>query len=319
MRPTSTSRWRRYCAAPDNDGVDAELIGREREQAQLQVWVTEALAGRGSLVLLGGEAGVGKTTLVQHSLANSGLQVLEGFAVQGGTSPFGPIVEALRSYLRAEGEPLIEGPLAAHLAMLLPELGPPAAAGDRATLFEAIRQALAEIAARCPTALFLDDLQWADDATPELLGALARTVDSHPLLMLGAFRSDELPRGHPIRGLRSELRRVGRLRQLTVEPLDAEASATLLEQTLGRVAPSLRRAVYDRTDGVPFYVRELGSALAASGRLVAGPSGLELSAGKDVPLPDSVRDAVLLRAAGLTDEARDAVAASAVAGQTIDP
>ena len=319
MRPTSTSRWRRYCAAPDNDGVDAELIGREREQAQLQVWVTEALAGRGSLVLLGGEAGVGKTTLVQHSLANSGLEVLEGFAVQGGTSPFGPIVEALRSYLRAEGEPLIEGPLAAHLAMLLPELGPPAAGGDRATLFEAIRQALAEIAARCPTALFLDDLQWADDATPELLGALARTVDSHPLLMLGAFRSDELPRGHPIRGLRSELRRVGRLRQLTVEPLEAEASATLLEQTLGRVAPSLRRAVYDRTDGVPFYVRELGSALAASGRLVAGPSGLELSAGKDVPLPDSVRDAVLLRAAGLTDETRDAVAASAVAGQTIDP
>ncbi|HEY6681854.1 MAG TPA: AAA family ATPase, partial [Propionibacteriaceae bacterium] len=299
--------------------MDAELIGREREQAQLQVWVTEALARRGSLVLLGGEAGVGKTTLVQHSLANSGLQVIEGFAVQGGTSPFGPIVEALRSYLRAGGEPLLEGPLAAHLAMLLPELGPPAAAGDRATLFEAIRQALAEIAARCPTALFLDDLQWADDATPELLGALARTVDSHPLLMLGAFRSDELPRGHPIRELRSELRRVGRLRQLTVEPLDAEASATLLEQTLGRVAPSLRRAVYDRTDGVPFYIRELGSALAASGRLVAGPAGLELSAGEDVPLPDSVRDAVLLRAAGLSDEARDAVAASAVAGQTIDP
>jgi DNA-binding NarL/FixJ family response regulator len=299
--------------------VNAELIGRDREQAQLQVWVTEALAARGSLVLLGGEAGVGKTTLVQHSLADSGLQILEGFAVQGGTTPFGPIVEALRCYLRAGGQPLIEGPLAAHLAMLLPELGTPAPGGDRATLFEAIRQALAEIAARCPTAIFLDDLQWADDATPELLGALARTLDSHPLLLLGAFRSDELPRGHPIRGLRSELRRVGRLRQLTVEPLAAEPSATLLEQTLGRVAPSLRRAVYDRTDGVPFYIRELGSALAASGRLVAGPSGLELLAGEDVPLPDSVRDAVLLRAAGLTDEARDAVAAAAVAGQMIDP
>jgi DNA-binding NarL/FixJ family response regulator len=299
--------------------VDEELIGREREQTQLQAWLTEALAGRGSLVLLGGEAGVGKTTLVQRSLADSGLQILEGFAVQGGTSPFGPVVEALRSYLRAGGEPLLEGPLAAHLAMLLPELGMAAPAADRATLFEAIRQALAVIAARCPTALFLDDLQWADDATPELLGALARSVDSHPLLLLGAFRSDELPRGHAIRRLRSELRRAGRLRQLTVEPLDAEASATLLEQTLGTVAPSLRRAVYDRTDGVPFFVRELGSALAASGRLVPGPSGLELSAGEDVPLPDSVRDAVLLRAAGLTDDAREAVATAAVAGQTIDP
>ena len=144
--------------------------------------------------------------------------------------------------------------------MLLPELGPPAAAGDRATLFEAIRQALAAIAARRPTVLFLDDLQWADDATPELLGALARSLDLEPLLVLGAFRSDELPRGHSVRGLRSELRRASRLRQITVEPFDAEASAALLEQTLGTVAPSLRRAVFDHTDGVPFFVRELGSA-----------------------------------------------------------
>jgi predicted ATPase len=100
--------------------VDEELIGREDEQAQLQAWVTEALAGRGSLVLLGGEAGVGKTTLVQHSLATSELQVLEGFAVEGDTSPFGPVVEALRSYLRTGGAPLLEGPLASHLGCAAP-------------------------------------------------------------------------------------------------------------------------------------------------------------------------------------------------------
>src|SRR4029453_18342917 len=72
------------------------------------------------------------------------------------------------------------------------------------------------------------------------------------------------------------------------------------------------RAVFDRTDGVPFFVNELGSALAASGRLEAGPYGLELLEGEDVPLPDSVRDAVLLRAARLFGDAR--VAALAVAG-----
>jgi predicted ATPase len=175
------------------------------------------------------------------------------------------------------------------------------------------------MAARRPTALFLDDLQWSDDATPELLAALARWVDSQPLLLVGSFRSDELPRGHAIRRLRSELRRAGRLRQVTVEPLDAEASAALLERTLWTVAPSLRRMVFDRTDGVPFFVRELGSALAARGRLVPGPYGLELLEGEDVPVPDSVRDAVLLRAAGLTDDAREAVATAAVAGQTFDP
>jgi DNA-binding NarL/FixJ family response regulator len=299
---------------------DQLLIGREREQAQLRAWAADALAGRGSLVLLAGEAGVGKTTLARRALAGSGLEVLEGVGVQGGTSAFGPVVEVLRAHLRIEGGgPLVEGPLAAHLALLLPELGPPAAEGDRATLFEAIRLALAAIAARRPAALLLDDLQWADDATLELLAALARSLDTQPLLVLGVFRSDELPRDHPIRRLRSELRRAGRLRQVTVEPLEAEATAALLERTLGAAGPSLRRAVFDRTDGVPFFVNELGSALAASGRLEAGPYGLELLEGEDVPLPDSVRDAVLLRAAGLSDDARVAVLTAAVAGQTFDP
>jgi hypothetical protein len=214
---------------------DQLLIGREREQAQLRAWAADALAGRGSLVLLAGEAGVGKTTLARRALAGSGLEVLEGVGVQGGTSAFGPVVEVLRAHLRIEGGgPLVEGPLAAHLALLLPELGPPAAEGDRATLFEAIRLALAAIAARRPAALLLDDLQWADDATLELLAALARSLDTQPLLVLGAFRSDELPRDHPIRRLRSELRRAGRLRQVTVEPLEAEATAALLERTWGR-------------------------------------------------------------------------------------
>ena len=301
-------------------GVDDQLIDREREQARLQAWAAEALAGRGSLVLLAGETGVGKTSLARRALAGAGLEVLEGVGAQGGTSAFGPVVEVLRAHLRSEGGgPLVEGPLAAHLALLLPELGPPAAEGDRATLFEAIRLALAAIAARGPAALFLDDLQWADDATLELLGALARSLDTQALLVLGAYRSDELRRDHPIRRLRSELRRAGRLRQVTVEPLGAEATATLLERTLGAAGPSLRRAVFDRTDGVPFFVNELGSALAAGGRLQAGLSGLELLEGEDVPLPDSVRDAVLLRAAGLSDDARAAVLTAAVAGQTFDP
>ncbi|HEV2920669.1 MAG TPA: AAA family ATPase, partial [Actinomycetota bacterium] len=301
-------------------GVDDQLIGREREQARLQAWAAEALAGRGSLVLLAGEAGVGKTSLARRALAGAGLEVLEGVGAQGGTSAVGPVVEVLRAHLRSQGGgPLVEGPLAAHLALLLPELGPPAAGGDRATLFEAIHQALAAISARRPAALFLDDLQWADDATLELLAALARSLDTQPLLVLGAFRSDELPRDHPIRRLRSELRRAGRLRQVTVEPLEAEATAALLERTLGAAGPSLRRAVFDRTDGVPFFVNELGSALAASGRLEAGPDGLELRDGEDVPLPDSVREAVLLRAAGLSDDARAAVMAAAVAGLAFNP
>jgi AAA ATPase domain len=128
------------------------------------------------------------------------------FATPGGASAFGPLVEVLRAYHRSTGGPFIDGPLAAHLALLLPELGPAEREGDSATLFEAIRLALATIAAQQPTALFLDDLQWADDATIELLPALARTLPEQPMLILAAYRSDELPRAHPIRRMRGELK-----------------------------------------------------------------------------------------------------------------
>jgi tetratricopeptide (TPR) repeat protein len=117
---------------------------------------------------------------------------------------------------------------------------------------------------------------------------------------LAAYRSDELPRAHPIRRMRSELRRSGRLQQVVVEPLDAAATAALVDQSLGPATPALCRVVFDRTDGIPLYVAELAAALAASGRLQQGPSGLELLDGAEVPLPDSVRDAVLVRATGIS-------------------
>lgn len=200
-----------------------------------------------------------------------------------------------------------------------PELGPATRNGDPATLFEAIRRALATIAARQPTAIFLDDLQWADDATLEMLPALARTLPEQPLLILAAYRSDKLPRAHPIRRMRSELRRSGRLQQVVVEPLDAAATAELVDQTLGPATPALRRVVFDRTDGIPLSVTELAAALAASGRLQQGPSGLELLDGAEVPLLDSVRDAILVRATGLSDDARASAIAAAVAGPMFDP
>src|SRR6266511_2010100 len=154
--------------------MDDQLIGWEYERAQLEACLAEARAGRGSLVLFAGEAGVGKTLLARWVLAGSGFTVLEGFGIQAGTSAYGLVVALLWSHLRSDGGGrLIEGPLAAHLAVLLPELGPPGPEGDRATLFEAIRLSLAAIADRHPAAVFLDDLHWADDATLELLPALA--------------------------------------------------------------------------------------------------------------------------------------------------
>ena len=247
--------------------------------------------------------------------------------MQTGGQAFGPLVDVLRSYLRSAGpidrslvaDHIAGAPLGPRLAPLLPELGAAAPDVDGVAPDEALVQALTTLARRHPTCLFLDDLHWADDATLELLPALARRLGDVPLLVVGAFRSDELPRGHAVRRLRSELRRSGQLHQLLLEPLGPAATAALVEATIGPPAPALARAVFDRTDGIPFFVKELATALAAGGRLQPGPSGLELAGGDEVPLPESVRDAVLLRASGLSDTARQAVLAASVAGQSFDP
>jgi ATP/maltotriose-dependent transcriptional regulator MalT len=262
---------------------------------------------------------VGKSMLVKAVLEDLGRDALEGEGNQDGAPPFGPIVAVLRQ-LHRRGGLEIEEPLRTHLAALLPELGHQPEVGDRATLFEAIRSALVLAASHRPITVFLDDLQWADHATLELLPPLARSLLGEPVAIVAAYRSDDIPRAHPLRRMRAELRRAGRLREIVVEPFDASTTAELLAATLEtEPSPALSAAVFDRTDGLPFFVEELGSALTTGGRLRPGSRGLDLVEGQDLPLPDSVRDAVLLRAADLSQDTRAAAMAAAVAGQEFSP
>ena len=157
------------------------FVGRDAERAQLEAALARVAAGAGSLVLLGGEAGIGKTRLAEEVLRDADEIAFVRGAATPGCSPFGPVVGALRAFLRAEPDGLAEcGPLSPHLALLLPELGPGRASDDRATLFEAVRCGLVAMVRRRPTAMLLDDLQWSDEATLELLARWARASTSCP-------------------------------------------------------------------------------------------------------------------------------------------
>jgi DNA-binding CsgD family transcriptional regulator len=296
------------------------LVGREDEREALSQAVERARRGNGSLLLLSGEAGVGKTRLAEEVAAGSADLVLRGAANSGARAPYGPLVALLRCYLRANPHGLEgESRLRPHLAILLPELGAQASASDRATLTEAIRCALERVAGEGHAVMILDDLQWSDEATLELLATLGEALEEMPLLLIAAYRSDGLPRDHMLRWLRNELRRGGRLAEMTLAPLDSDGTAQVLAQLLGG-EPSrlLVAALHDRTQGVPFFVEEMARALLASGRLQPGSRGLELAGSGDVPVPETIRDAVLLSLAQLSDEGRAAAEAAAVVGQSVD-
>ena len=293
------------------------LIGRESEQTELNRALGVAIQGKGGLLLLAGEAGMGKTCLAEACLGRSDLAVFRGEASETATAAYGPIVTVLRAYLRANptGDFSGCGSLADFLPLLLPELGPAPADSDQATLFEAIRCAFETIARRGPAAIFLDDLQWADNATLELLSTLPVTLEQERLLIVGAYRSDEIPRGHPMRRLRSDLHRSRQLREIVVEPLDEAGTAYLIEQVLGQAPkPTLVAALYGPTQGIPLFVEELAMALVETGRLRQGQAGLELSPDEYLPIPDTLRDAVLLRLDGLSPAAENLLEIAAVAG-----
>lgn len=295
------------------------LVGRADELAQLNETAQRARQGHGSIILLAGEAGVGKSTLAAEAAAGFD-QALWGSASDGATVSYGPIVEALRSRLRADPDALAEcGPLLPHLALLLPELGEAASESERATIFEAIRCALAHLGETTPTVVVLDDLQWSDETTLELLAALAGALEQLPVLVIGAYRSDGLPRDHRLRWLRNELRRDGQLQELSLDALDRPAVGELLGELLPEApSPALVRTVHDRTMGSPFFVEELIGALNARNALRPGRRGLELAERDEVPVPDSIREAVLVGISDLSPEAREAAETAAVIGQQVD-
>jgi DNA-binding CsgD family transcriptional regulator len=278
------------------------LVGRQAELSCLEQSLERARGGAGSLVLLAGEAGVGKTRLGAALAAGSEALVLWGRASRSAAAPYGPVIAALRSCLRTEPGALDGyGPLRPHLALLLPELGDPAPASDSATVSEAVRGAFAYLAHDRTVLLMLDDLHWSDDATLELLAALAEPLGEESMLVVGTYRSDGLPRDHALRQLRHELRRDGRFHELTLAPLALTESAELLAGILGAApAPSVARAIHERARGVPFFVEELARATDA---------GL---------VPETIRDAVLMRTSELSDAALEAAQAAAVAGETFD-
>lgn len=226
--------------------VSPVFVGRQAELAALNEAFAQACDGTAATVLLGGEAGVGKTRLTAsfaEHVTRDGAHVLLGGCVELSTEglAYAPFTAAIRQLVRECGAGKVAALLpeggARDLARLLPEFGEPSGDHDgetaRARLFEQILNLLERLAEHRPVVLVIEDIHWADRSSRDLIAFLSRNLRAAPVLMVLTYRSDELHRQHPLRPVLAELGRVEGVLRLDLPRLTQDEVAAQMTGILG--------------------------------------------------------------------------------------
>ncbi|NEK57649.1 AAA family ATPase [Geodermatophilus sabuli] len=306
---------------------DRPLVGRAEELTRLLAAVDRALEGRAGGVLLAGDAGVGKTRLLDELSARAagrGIRVLTGHCVDLGDVglPYLPFVDLLRP-VTAEpagvspvGQPALAAMLEGRSALVSPEL-PAGDAADlgrplrhlgsrpllddgRLQLFEAVATVLAELGSGTPLLVVLEDVHWADSSSRDLLRYLLSRLAEEPVVLVVSYRADDLHRRHPLRPLLAELVRLPGVERLELGPLPDAAVGELVRGLAAGAPESTVEDVVARAEGNAFYAEEL---------LAAGLAG--------ETLPLALTDVLLARVEQLGEAAQRVLRVAAVAGRRV--
>ncbi|HET8620525.1 MAG TPA: AAA family ATPase [Acidimicrobiales bacterium] len=294
------------------------FVGRRAELAALTDAFGAATQGRGTVALVAGEAGVGKSRLVGEVTAHArrrDARVLVGqcLDLEEGGLPYAPVVDILRTLERDLTDPegaATLGPLRAVLGRDLPAgaggdhgAGAPGDPLGQARLFELLLTVVDRLVADRPLVLVVEDLHWADRSTLDLVSLLASNTRTLPVLLLTTYRRDDVPRRHPLRSLAAELVRRGAV-AVRLDRLGPGEVAELLGELLAEPpAPEVVASVVERSDGNPLFVEELAAALADD---------------PGAPMPPHLRDAVIGRVEHMPDEAAAVLRAGAVGGRQVE-
>jgi DNA-binding CsgD family transcriptional regulator/tetratricopeptide (TPR) repeat protein len=331
--------------------LSPSMFGREAQLGELERALEQVRAGTGRLVFVAGEAGIGKTRLVQEFVARApaGTLVAQGQCFdEDPAEPFAPFRELLRGMLpsrRPEDLLRAAGPWAAELGWLLPvfeeqEKGrkreeesrgsssvssspllpfSPSVVGEKRRLFEAIFRVLRPVDEQCRIVV-LEDLHWSDQTSQELIAFLARAIAHERVLLIGTYRADELNRRHPFAHLIAGLMRERLYHEVRLVPLTLAEMSQLLEATLGRpLPPAFAAALYERTEGNPFFAEEVLGALLDNGRLDTVLQAARERRRLDLAeIPLSVRDSIQHRTAGLDQATLQTLRHAAVIGRRFD-
>jgi predicted ATPase/class 3 adenylate cyclase len=305
-----------------------ELVGRGVELGRLvDAWASASTSGR-RVVLVAGEPGVGKTRLVKELAAqvhDEGGVVLLGRCDDAVRAPLRPVAEIVRFAVQ-HSEGLLDGLLPRHRGLLERLVHGEAAAGADGVVeaFEwhaAFDAFLAELTCEAPVLVVFDDLHWADPATVLLVRHLAVDPSESEVLVVGTYRDTDLDRTHPLADTLADLRRASGVERVLLRGLDAAGTAALVAAWAGHEAPeAFVAAVFEETEGNPFFVGEVLQHLAETGALLRDHDGTWTSSGPlgELGIPEGVRETVGRRLAQLGAATNELLSVAAVAGREFD-
>jgi tetratricopeptide (TPR) repeat protein len=310
------------------------FVARDEQLAALRGRVAAAIDGNGSLVLIGGEPGVGKTALVRQLIREAeqrgALAVFGRCYESEGTVAYSPFVEMLEQALSLMPPDVVREDMAddaPEIARMVPELRrrfpdipdaleiPPEQ--QRRYFFNAVSAFIARGAKRFPLLMVMDDVHWADDSTLLLIEHIAQVVPGHRILGIGTYRDVELDVARPLAASLERMVRAGTVDRIHLARFGADDVATMIEALAGRRPPqAVVDAVFSETEGNPFFVGEVYRHLVEEGRLFdeAGEFRNDLTI-DELDVPESVRLVVGRRLERLGAEPQKALAAAAVIGR----
>ncbi|MGH9036717.1 MAG: ATP-binding protein [Acidimicrobiia bacterium] len=308
------------------------FVGRETELERLVGPLHEAAAGRGGLVMVVGDPGIGKTRTAEELAERArrqGMEVLWGHCYEGDWAPpFGPFIEALESLVASSdpGELRVDlGVGAAPLAQLvptlrrvltdLPEAVPLQPDEERFRVLDAVAQFLVARSRRAPILCCLDDLHWVDRSTVDMIRHVARFAVGQRLLLLGTYRDAEVGPGHPLTEALGALRRDVEYERVKLEGLEAKAVRQLLEVLAEHdITGAVASAITAETEGNPFFIKEVLRHLVEEGRFKQGPDGRWASDRpvSEMGIPEGVREVIGRRLSRLSGDANRILSAASL-------
>jgi DNA-binding CsgD family transcriptional regulator len=294
------------------------LVGRDTFLALIEDRLAGAAAGEGGLLFVAGEAGIGKTRLlstVTRRAEASGFAAVRAAAFPDDVQSLAGLLLDLAGNLLPAREPALSE-LGRSLTSRVRAISD--AAGDAHHRRRVLVQDLADLLVTAdpggPVLIILEDLHWADELSLDVLGHLAGRLATRPVLVTGAYRSDELYPRLPMRDLRARLLGQRRCEEIRLPRLGLAQTAAMTSALLGRPAPAqMVQAIHERSDGIPLHIEEFLAAIDED--TLTPQSGAAIQA---ATVPDTLGDAVLSRVHHLARLTRDVASAASVIGRSFD-